>query len=311
MLRNPPKPAALVLAALALAPLSPAVAQDWKGMGRLEGRVTDADGKAIEGALVKLDLPARGGGPEIKTDKKGKWAYLGLVAGAWNIDVTAAGYTSRKIAVTLPNEGARVPSIEAKLEKEAAKAPPPEVLQALSKAEEAYNAGRYEEAVSEYEKLLALRPDLATTIHQQIGFASIRLRRYEAALTHLQKVLDADPANVQIRGFMAQAAIEGGMLDRGLELLAGIDEASIKNPDLFFNIAVNLLNANQPDRAIAYFTKAIAVDPGYADGYFRRALAYIQTNRLAEARADLQKLLELTPEGAQADAARKTLEQLR
>ena len=307
-----PRTAPLALALPLAVTLAPGVsAQDWKGMGRLEGRVTAADGKAIEGASVKLDLPARGGGPAVKTDKKGKWAYLGLVAGSWNIDVAAEGYAARKIAVTLPNEGARVPAIEVKLEKAAPKGPPAEVLQALSKAEEAFKAERYEEAIAEYEKLLALRPDLATTIHQQIGFANIRLRRYEPALAHLQKVLDADPANVQIRAIAAQAALEGGMLDRGLELLKGIDEATIKSPDLFFNIGVNFLNANQPEQAITYFTKAITLDPAYADGYFRRALAYVQTNRVAEARADLVKLLELAPEGALADAARKALEQLK
>lgn len=311
MSRLAPLAPALALLVFTFAPSPPVSGQDWKGTGRLEGRVTDAEGKPVENATVKLDYPARGGGPTVKTDKKGKWAYLGLVAGPWHIDVTADGYTARKISVALPSESARVPSIEVKLEKAAPKGPPPEVLQALSKAEDAYKAERFEEAIAEYERLLALRPDLATTIHQQIGFANIRLRRYEPALTHLQKVLDADPTNAQIRGFMAQAAIEGGMLERGLQLLAGIDEAAIRTPDIFFNIGVNFLNANHPDQAIAYFTKAVTVDPAYADGYFRRALAYIQTNRIAEARADLQKLLELTPEGAQADAARKTLEQLK
>ncbi len=226
------------------------------------------------------------------------------MAGEWNIDVSAEGHATRQVKASLPNEGARVPAIEIKLEKTAAKGPPPEVLQALSKAEDAYKAERYEEAITEYERLLALRPDLAATIHQQIGFANIRLRRYEPAITHLQKVLDADPANVQIRAIAAQAALEGGMLDRGLELLKGIDETSIKSPDLFFNIGVNFLNANQPEQAIAYFTKAIALDPAYTDGYFRRALAYVQINRVAEARADLVKLLELAPEGASADASR-------
>ena len=101
------------------------------------------------------------------------------------------------------------------------------------------------------------------------------------------------------------------MLDRGLELLKGIDEATIKSPDLFFNIGVAFLDANQPEQAIVYFTKAIAVDPRYADGYFRRALAYIQTDRIAEARADLGTLLALAPDGPQADAACKTLDDLR
>jgi tetratricopeptide (TPR) repeat protein len=303
--------AALTLLALTLAPTPRAAAQDWKGMGRLEGRVTDADGKVIANATVKLGLPARGGGPTVKTDKNGKWAYLGLVAGFWTLDVDAEGYAARQVKVTLPSEGARIPAIEVKLDKAAPKGPPPEVLQALSRAEDAYKAERYEEAIAEYDKLLALRTDLAATIHQQIGFAHLRLKRYEPALTHLQKALDADPANVQVRAIAAQAALEGGMLERGVALLKGIDEPSIKSPEVFFNIGVAFLNASQPQQAIVYFTKAIALDPRYADGYFRRALAYIQTDRLAEARADLGTLLALTPDGPQADAARKTLEDLR
>jgi tetratricopeptide (TPR) repeat protein len=236
--------AGLVAAASLLA--GPARAQDWKGQGRLEGKVLASDGTPVAGATVKLDNPARGGGPTIKTDKKGKWAFLGLVAGSWNIDVDAAGYATKKATITLASESARMSPFEIRLE----------------------------------------------------------------ALAHLQKVLDADPANTQIRAIMAQAALEGGMTDRGVELLAGIDAASVKEPDVFFNIGVNLLNAGRSEDAIAYFSRAIALDASYADGYFRRGLAHLQLGRTAEAKTDLKKVLELTPTGAQADLARKAIEQL-
>jgi len=85
-----------VVTAMAAAALAaPAAAQDWKGIGRFEGRVVDADGKPIEGATVKLDLPERGGGTSVKTDKKGKWAIGGIAAGQWNVDVEAAGYAPK------------------------------------------------------------------------------------------------------------------------------------------------------------------------------------------------------------------------
>ena len=69
----------LVAAALTLA--APAFAQDWKGMGRLEGRVLDPDGKPLPDVTVKLNLPSRGGGTTIKTDKKGHWAIGGIASG--------------------------------------------------------------------------------------------------------------------------------------------------------------------------------------------------------------------------------------
>ena len=48
-----------------------------------------------------------------------------------------------------------------------------------------------------------------------------------------------------------------------------------------------------------------------ADGYFRRGLAYLGAGKSAEAKADLNKFLELQPTGAQADLARKAVEQIK
>jgi tetratricopeptide (TPR) repeat protein len=286
-------------------------AQDWKGRGRLEGKVLGPDGTPIAGATVKLENPARGGGPTIKTDKKGKWAYLGLAAGTWNLDMEAAGYATKKVSVALASETERVNPVEVRLETAGPAPAPPEVLEAVRKADEAYKAGRFAEAQAEYEKLLALRPDLATTIHQQMGFSLIQQKKYPEALEHLQKVLDADPTNVPIRVITAQAALEGGLIDRGLALLKSVDESAVKTPDIFFNVGVALINANRPEDAIVYFGKSVALDAAYADGYFRRGLAYLQLGKTAEAKSDLQKFVELTPTGAEADLARKALAQLK
>jgi tetratricopeptide (TPR) repeat protein len=296
--------------AITLALAASSYAQDWKGMGRLEGKVLDEKGAPVAGATVKLARETYGDGTTLKTDKKGRWAIAGITSGTWNADIEAAGFTPKRISVNLPSEASRLAPIEVKLERAAA-GPPPEIVAAIEKAEADFQAGRYAEARAGFEKLLAVRPDVATTIHQRIGFTYIQEKQYEKGLEHLQKVLDADPANSVIRGIMAQAALEGGMLDRGMELLKGIDESTIKSPDLFFNIGVNFVNANRPDEAIAYFTKAVTVDPAYADGYFRRGLAYLGAGKAAEAKADLAKFLELQPSGAQADLARKALEQIK
>jgi tetratricopeptide (TPR) repeat protein len=289
---------------------SPLQAQDWKGMGRMEGKVTDDKGAPVAGATVKLERDGYGDGTTLKTDKKGRWAIAGIAAARWNADIEAAGYTPKKISVDLPSESSRLAPIEVKLEKAAAAGPPPEVAQALEKGEQAYKEGRFADARAEFEKLLALRPDLASTIHQRIGFAYIQEKQYAKGLDHLQKVLDAEPGNTFVRGIMAQAALEGGMLDRGLELLKGIDESTVKSPDLFFNIGVNFVNANKPEEAVTYFTKAVTVDPAYADGYFRRGLAYVGLGKVAEAKADLTKFLSLQPDGPLADMAKKALAQM-
>ena len=298
-----------VAAVLALA--SPALAQDWKGLGRLEGRVLDPDGKPLADVTVKMNLPARGGGTTIKTDKKGHWALGGIAAGAWEVDLTAPGYAVKKVTVNLPSEAARLAPVEVKLEKAAPAGPPPEVREALEKGDAAFKEGRFADARMQYEKLLALRPELANTLYSQIAFAYSREGNYAKAVEYLDKLVQSDPTNVDLKLLAAQEALRAGMLDKGLELLKGVDDSSIKNPEVFYNVAALLLNAQKPEEAIRYLTKAVTVDPSYVDGYFQRGLAYLGQQKTAEAKADFQKVVELAPSGPQAETAKKALQQLK
>lgn len=299
-----------IAAAGALASAAPAIAQDWKGMGRMEGKVTDESGAPLPGVTVKLELPERGGGTTVKTDKKGRWAVGGIAAGTWHIDFDLAAHASRRVSVSLPSESSRLAPLEVKLEKTATPGVSPEARQALERAEGAYQEGRFAEARAEYAALVALRPDLAPRIHQQIGFSWIQEKQHDKAVAELELVLAAEPDNAQVRAIAAQAALEGGMAEKGRELLAGLSDGVIGDPDAFFNIGVNFLKAGLTEDAALYFTKAIGLDAAYVDGYTQRALAYLKLGRTAECRADFEKVLLLAPEGPQAGLARKALAQL-
>lgn len=50
------------------------------------------------------------------------------------------------------------------------------------------------------------------------------------------------------------------------------------------------------DNAIREFTQAIQIDPGYADAYSSRAVAYMQQKKFNKAGEDLKKALELAPQ---------------
>jgi tetratricopeptide (TPR) repeat protein len=286
---------------------APASAQDWKGLGRLEGKVLDADGKPIPDAVVRLENPGRGGGTTVKTDKKGRWAVLGLASGSWNIDIEVPGYAPKKLGLSMESEQQRMAPIEVRLDKAAPQGPAPELVDALKRGDEAFKAGRYPEARAEYEKVLAMRPDFAATLHKQIAYTYSQENNSEKTIEHLDKVLQADPANTEIRALLAQEAIKGGMLDKASEILKGLDDATIKDPDVFFNIAVLFLNKQKTDEAIPFFTKAVTLDPTYVDGYMQRGLAYLQLQRYAEAKADFRKVLELDPQGPKGQMAQKAL----
>jgi tetratricopeptide (TPR) repeat protein len=299
-------PGSLAVAALVLA--SSAIAQDWRGTGRIQGSVSDeADKKPLVGATVKAMCAGRGG-TTLKTDKKGQWVLGGVVGCAWQLDFEAEGYETKKVSVTLPSEESRLAPVAISLKRSAAAAP--DLSAAAAKAEEAYKAGRFEEARAEYEKLLAARPELAGTIYQRIGFSYVQEKQYEPALAALDKALAADPKNAQVRAIAAQAALEGKKVDKARELLAGLDESGLQSPDVFYNVGINFFNIGESADAIAYFGKTIAKDPSYVDAYYRRGLAYLGQGKTAEAKADFQKVVELSPTSEMGAMAKKALDQL-
>ena len=97
-----------VLAAVVMA--ASLEAQAWRGgNGRLDGTVVDEKGNPVADATVQLRL--NGQGPVLKTDKKGKWAVLGIVGGSWNVDVSAPGFEP-KAGTAQVSEVLRAPSMK-------------------------------------------------------------------------------------------------------------------------------------------------------------------------------------------------------
>lgn len=288
---------------------APLLAQDWKGVGRLQGKVTDMDGKPIPGASVKLDCPSRGGGTTVVTDKKGGWAYQGLAVCNWNIDIKAEGFQPLVAGANLTSEQARMAPIEVKMDKP--KGPPPELLEALKKGDAAFAAQQWADARTNYEKVAELRPDLAAQLYPRLARIYAAEKNTEKAIEFLQKAIDADPSNQPMKLVAANAAMDAGLTDKALLFLSGIDDTQITNGDGYFDIAVGFLRKSDSGNAVTFFTKAIAKDPKIVEAYYWRGISYVQQQKVAEAKVDMQKVLELEPAGPNADKAKKALEQLK
>ena len=192
----------VALVCVAFVAVTPGHAQDWKGKGRLAGKVLDEEGNPLPGAFVKLELPGRGGPEPLITDDKGKWAIFGLASGRWNVDIGAEGYVTMSAFANV-SQVRRLPPGTIQLEKAVPVGPPPEVLEAIEKGDAAYKEGRFADARVEYEKLLELRPDLGSTLRMQIARCYKEEGNYEKELEHLGAILAEDPENAEVRILMA------------------------------------------------------------------------------------------------------------
>jgi tetratricopeptide (TPR) repeat protein len=305
----------LIAAAALAAPL--AQAQDWRGKGRVDGWVKDADGNPIPDAQIELTRDA-GGKTSTKTNKKGYWAIMGLIGGPWNIDVTAAGFETRKLQVSL-SEASRIPPMEIKLEKAAPQEPAEGVAAAGAGAEaiKAIQAGnalllekKFPEARAEYEKANALVPDNAAIL-KGISQTYAGEGNSAKAIEMLKKSVELDPADTAGKTLLASLMVQEGQLDEGKAILDALPPGAITDPAVYMNVGILFLNKNQADNAQTYLTKAIEIAPTDGDLYYYRGLAAMQGKKNDQACADLKKFLELRPDSSDAKEAGELVQALK
>ena len=309
-----------VAALLALSLSAPLEAQDWSGRGRLNGSVTDEAGKPIEGANIKLrheDVPENGPA-DLKTDKKGKWSYLGLLGGNWTVTVTAEGYVPSEGIVKV-NEFQPNPQVALKLRKASAMQAAPEEDPKMKAAQEAIDKGdallqekKAAEALVEYQKALPLLEGAnRRIILKRIATCQMVEGDDAAAIETLKSVLaeapdDADSLRLIIDRLTvlkrdAEAAEYMAKLPQGA---SGVD------PNTLLNMGINLYNENKIPEAMAKFEQVISVKPDWADGYYYRGLAYLVQGKNAEAKADFQTVLAKDPNHARAQECKDFIQEL-
>lgn len=315
------KATAWVAVCLLVAPV--VSAQEWRGgTARVEGTVKSEKGDPIEGAKVSLRWGRSGhGGPDLKTDKKGHWAILGLAGGPWNVDFEAPGYQAKKISISL-SEASRNPNVDIQLE--------PEVKQAAQVHEEILVGGKkiskdaavaieagsaavakkdYAAAHESYLKALPELPD-NTALLMRIALAFEADNKPDEALVYARQVIEKEPENLNARLTIAGIELERGHLDAVNEALSRVPEEKITN-SMYLNMGILMFNKSNLPMAEDYFSKAIAKKPDLADAYYFRGLARTQGKRAAEAKADFLKYLELDPSGKDAGTVKTILDTLR
>jgi len=316
---------------LALLVAAAASAQAWRGTGRLSGIVVDQNGKPVKGAKVTL-LAVRGSntGPEpILTDAKGSWVAGGLIGGQWLIDIEAEGFLVRKSNANVSEVERLAKPIKLQLEpkpEEKPKEPEPEPMKetiqvggveitpetaaAIEAANNFMKAEQWKEAAAEYEKAVA-----ALSTNMQLKAAMARAYygagELKKAIAALQEVHAADGSNVIYATLLADMLLESGDVAGGEKVLSALPAGSLTDPNTIINLGVRFVNNNKPEQAYKLFNDAVTVASDFAPAYYYRALALVQLQKIKDAKADLQKVIELGPDTPEAKEAKELLAQIK
>jgi tetratricopeptide (TPR) repeat protein len=252
------------------------LAQEWRGgRARVEGSVKNDKGEPIAGARVSLRWKAHTDGPDLTTDKKGKWADLGLVGGPWNIDFEAPGFLTKQISVEL-KEGERNPPIEVQLQPAqplareellvGGKKISPSTAEAIEKGNAAIAAKNYAEAREAYLKAVAELPD-NTPLLMRLAAADYGEGNAGEAVNYARKVVEKDPQDAVAWRMIAEIELQRGNLEAGKAALEKVPSEKIKDSQPYLNLGILLYNKKKSEEAEAALTTAIRIQPDLADAY--------------------------------------------
>jgi len=265
------------------------------------GIVKSEDGKPIKGAKVILIFSEDGTKHELTTDKKGRWRKASMRSGTWTIGFMAEGHEPQNFNITL-SAIKKNPPIDVKLIL-IPKSP-------LIKGDALYQQKKYDEALKEYQTVLAENQDLYQ-VYDKIGLCYYRLNDMENAIEAFKLMLEKEPLSRDTLINLSAIYFENGNLEEGMKYFQQLDEKSLQDPSIFYNIGILLFKNRQMDMAVDYLEKCLAVDPRYINGYYQLALVYLNKGDLEEAKKNLKKVIELAPESETAALAKKMLENIK
>lgn len=290
----------------------PAAAQEWRGMGRVAGKVVDEAGKPVPDVTVKAMMPsADNAGPQVKTNAKGEWAVAGIAGGGWALDFIKDGYETKSVSVSI-SQFQRLPPMEIVLAKAAPVVDPnAEIKQKLTEASGLMTAKQFAKARAIYEELSAKYPEVTQ-------FGPLVARTYYGegdkakAIEHLRAAAAKDPDNVEVQLLLGNVLIETGQAEEGKRVLESVDESKVSDPTVYLNVGISMINEGKQAEAVTWFEKAIARFPDHPDAYYYRGISKLTLGEKDAARTDLEKFVSMAPADApELPTARKILESLK
>jgi len=185
-------------------------------------------------------------------------------------------------------------------------AEPAQIAALNSRGMELQNAGRSDEALAQFDKVLSLKPDEVTALTRR-GDILMDLGRFEPALADYDKLLSLRPNDAHALN-MRGLALEH--LKRPAEALASYDRAiaaAITSAEAYYNRGNILADLGRCEEALASYDKALAIKPDAALVLNNRGLALEELKRFDEAIASYEKALKVKPDYVAAENNRKLL----
>ncbi len=163
----------------------------------------------------------------------------------------------------------------------------------LKKGGELYAEGRYEEAISGFDKAIKLHPRLASAWAGR-GLACNAMRQYQAAIRSYDESLRLDPRDAAVWHDKGNTLCAIGRLEGALNCFNEAIVIEPRDARAWNNKGICLASLGRPDEALPCCVKATQLDPAYAVAWHARAMIEERLVRVPDAVASYKQFIALT-----------------
>ena len=308
--------ALLALTVLLTCTVTPALAQSV-----MRGKVVDAKGQPVVGALVLFEAQGANRRTEVKTDSKGEFLQVGLASGEYKITASKEGVGSSSmpgrvtqgqnppINFTLTAAAPAGSGIPANADKAAAAA-----IQAMAaQAVDHMKAGRNDEAITGFTELIAKVPTCADCYYN-MGVAYTNKKQYPEAEAAYKKVVELRPDATEAYTGLANIYNAQKKFELAAEASAnaskysgGAAGAGGGSAESIYNQAVILFNTQKFAEAKVQFEAATKADPNMAMAHYQLGMTALNLGDFPLAVSSLEAYLKLDPNGPKAAEVKASL----
>jgi alginate O-acetyltransferase complex protein AlgJ len=157
--------------------------------------------------------------------------------------------------------------------------------------------GDTDKAIVEFQKALQQRPDDPKS-YNNLGFALLKVRKFDTALTQFQKAIQLDPnhekANQNLR-FIKNILSK---IDEEITCTKQNLASNPDNPELHIILGRLYQRRGMPDKAIEHFRKVLVTHPKHFEAILNMAILFSNMQQYEKAITLFKQALDLQPEKA-------------
>ena len=284
---------------------------------RMAGKVIDgATKQPIADAVVKWDaIEGKTIKGTIKTKGDGKFAVFVLDGSIrYKFNVSAPGYDTVEETLRLALGGTTDKNWELyKTGTKTVEAAPGATNVKVDPAVIAYNEGAglanakdYAGAIAKFQEAVTIKPEL-TAAWIALAKTQLRQKDYPKAIEAANKVLEIDDSDMEMISVLSEAYAATGDKAKAAQYSAKLP----KNAGALYNDAAKKINSGDDAAAETLLKQAIAADEKMALAHYELGMIYVRAGKSPEARAALEKYLELDPKGPNAATAKEMMSYLK